>query len=66
MEMNMHMAINCKPWLSPTNFDRLQEYVEFKADFHHISIWAQNDPEQKWHDLPYLATDDVIGMVLDC
>lgn len=27
MEMNVHMAINYKPWLSPTNFDRLQEYV---------------------------------------
>lgn len=45
MEMNMHMAINHKLRLSPTNFDRLQEYMEFKVDFDHISIWAQKDPE---------------------
>lgn len=38
MEMSIHMAINRKPWLSPTNFDKLQEYVEFKAEFHHVSI----------------------------
>ncbi len=41
MEMNVHMAINCNPWLSLTNFDNLQEYAEFKADFRHISIRAQ-------------------------
>lgn len=38
MDMSIHMAINCKPRLSPTNFDRLQEYVEFNTDFHHVSI----------------------------
>lgn len=36
MEMNVHMAINHKPWLSPTNFDKLQEYAEFKDDFHNV------------------------------
>lgn len=59
------MAISRKPWLSPTNFDKLQEYVEFKADFHHVSIPTRKDPKQKWHDLPYLATDDTTIAVLD-
>jgi len=38
MEMSIHMAINYKSWLSPTIFEKLQEYVEFKADFHHVSM----------------------------
>jgi len=64
MEMKTDMAINHKPQLSPKNFHKLQEYVEFNADFHHFSIRAQNEPEQKWHDLPYLATDDMVAVVL--
>lgn len=66
MEMNVHMAINRKIWLSPINFDILQEYIEFKANFHHVSIRAQKKPEKKWHDLPYLVIDDAINVVLDC
>lgn len=38
MEMNMHMAINRKPQFSSTVFDKLQEYVQFNADFHHVLI----------------------------
>lgn len=52
--------------LTPTNFEKLQEYVEFKDDFHHVLIRVQKDPEQKWQDLPYLATNVVIVAVLDC
>lgn len=40
MEIIIHMDINCKSQLSPKNFDKLQEYVEFKANFHHVSIRA--------------------------
>lgn len=65
MEMNIHMAINPKPWLLPTSFDQLAEYVEFKVEFHHGSMHAQKDPKKKWYDLPYLATDDTITVVLD-
>lgn len=60
------MAINRKPQLTPTHFEKLQEYMEFKADFHHVSIRVWKDPEKKWHNLPYLATDDVITTILDC
>lgn len=65
MEMNIHMVINRKLQLSPTVFAKLQECVEFKADFQRVSIRAWKDPEQQWHDLPYLATDDAIDTVLD-
>jgi len=40
--------------------------MEFKADFHHVSTQVWKDPKEKWHDLPYLATDDAIATVLDC
>ena len=64
MEMNIHMTINHKPRLSPSVFDKLQEYTEFKENFQHISIRAWKDPEQTGHEFPYLATDDTIGVVL--
>ena len=38
--------------------------MEFKADFHCVSMRAQKDPDQKWYDLPYLATDEAIMVVL--
>lgn len=39
--------------------------MDFKANFHHVSIRAPKDPTQIWYDLPYLATDDSIDAVLD-
>ena len=45
MEESIRAAINCKPWLSPTVFEQLSGYVEFKADFHYVSMWARKDPE---------------------
>lgn len=63
-EMNICMANNCKPQLSPTVFANLQGYVEFKAYFHHVAIWAHKDPTQKCYDFPYLAMDDTIDAVL--
>lgn len=39
--------------------------MEFKVDFQCISIRARKDPKNKWHDIPYLETDDVIDVVLD-
>lgn len=65
MEMNIHMAINRKSRLLPTVFDQLTEYVEFNVDFHHVSMCTWKDPKQKWYDLPYLATEDVIIATLD-
>jgi len=65
MEMNIRMGINCKPRLSPTVYNSLQSFTEFKADFHHVYIRVRKDPMKAWHELPYLAMDDVIFFVLE-
>ena len=65
MEMSIHMAINRKPWFFLTVFYQLIEYVEFKADFHYVSMRVRKDLDQKWYDLPYLATDNGIAVVLN-
>lgn len=64
MEMNIRMGINCKPRLSPTVYNSLQSFAEFKVDFHHVFINGWKDPMKVWHELPYLVTDDVIFVVL--
>lgn len=46
-------------------FDKLQGYIKFKENFQHVSIRVRKDLDQKWHDLPCLATDDAIDVVLD-
>lgn len=38
MEMSIGMAINHKPQMWSTVFANLQGYVEFKVDFHCVSI----------------------------
>jgi len=65
MEMNVHMAINSKPQLLPSYFDKIEEYLKFKVDFDHILIREWKDRKQKWHELPYLVIADIIDMVLD-
>ena len=65
MEMNIRMAINHKPKLSPTVYANLQGYAKFKANFHNVFIRAQKELAQKWYDLPYLAIDDAIDAVLN-
>jgi len=65
MEMNIRMEINRKPMLSPTIYNSLQRFVEFKADFHHVFIKAWKEPTKMWHELPNLAINDVIFMVLE-
>lgn len=64
MEVRICMTINQKWWLSPTMFEQLSRYAEFKADFHHVYIQAQKDLEKKWFDLPYLDNDDTISKVI--
>ena len=65
MEMSINMAINRNLRLSPTIFKRFSKYVEFKADFHYVSMRARKDSKHKWYDLPYLAIDDAIAIVLE-
>ena len=63
--MNIRMGINHKLQLSPTFYNSLQIFAEFKADIHHVFIRAWKDPMKTWHALPYLATKDVIFAVLE-
>ena len=65
MEMNIGMGINRKLRLSPTDYNSLQSFVEFKVDFHHVYIRARKDPSKAWKELPYLATNNVIFAVLE-
>lgn len=64
MEASIRMAINQKLQLSPTMFKNLLGYAELKVDFHNIYVQLHKNPNQKWFDLPYLATDDVISEVI--
>ena len=65
MEMNIRMGINHKLRLSPTVYNSLQSFTVFKEDFHHVYYGAQKDPMKTWHELPYLAIDNVILTVLE-
>lgn len=65
MEMNIRMWINCKSRLSPTIYNSLQSFTEFKADFNHVYIRARKEPMNKWNELHYLTMNDVIFTVLD-
>lgn len=65
MEMKIRMGINRKLRLSPIVYNSLQIFADFKVDFHHVYIKVHKDPTKKWKELSYLATDDVIFVVLE-
>lgn len=65
MEKNIRMGINLKSQLSPTIYNNLQSFAEFKADFHNIFLRARKDLAKKWNELPFIATDDVIFYVIE-
>lgn len=64
IEMDLRMAINHHSRLSPTLVMQLLAYVAFKDDFHRVYIQARNDPDQKWHDLPYLVIETDVQEVV--
>jgi len=65
MEMNIRMWINRKPWLSPTVYNSLQRFAEFKVDMHNIYIRVHKDPTKQWIKLPFVDTEDAIFYVLE-
>lgn len=65
MEMNIRMGFNHKLQLSPTVYNSLQSFAEFKVDFHHMYIKARKDPMKAWKELPYLVMEDVIFIMLE-
>lgn len=64
MEMNIRVGINHKPRLSPTVYNSLQSFTEFKVDFHHIYLRTCKDLTKKWSELPFITTSNVIFDVL--
>lgn len=65
MEMNLRMGIDHKLQLSPTIYNNLQNFAEFKADIHSINIKARKDLVKQWRKLPFVATNDAIFNVLE-
>lgn len=51
--------------LLPTIYNSLENFAKFKAGFHHIYINVFKEHPNKWNELPYLATNDVIFTVLE-
>ena len=65
MEINFRVGINRMSWLSPTVYNSLQSFVEFKVDLHSIYIRAHKDSTNQWSELPFVAMEDVIFDVLE-
>jgi len=65
MEMNIRMGIKRKSWLSPTIYNSLQCFAEFKVDLHSIDIRVHKGPTKQWKELPFVAMKDVIFDVLE-
>lgn len=65
MEMDIRMAINQRPRLSPILFKQIRAFAEFKVDFHNVWIHSRRDPKKVWHKLPYLVAkiyvQEVVG-----
>lgn len=64
MEGNIWTWIDRRPRMSPTIYNNFQSMTEFKADMHHLYIYARKDLEQSWVTLSFLAIDDAIYAVL--
>jgi len=65
MEINLKIGINRKLQLSPTVFNILQSFSEFKADIHSVYIKACEDSAKQCRKLPFVAIDDVIFKILE-
>jgi len=57
VEMDLYMVINQRLRLSPTIFEKLEAYVEFKVNFHSVSICVRKDPKKTWYKLSYLVSE---------
>lgn len=58
------MWIHKWPHLSPTVYDSIWNFADFKADMHNVYIKVRNDPEQNWTKILFIAIDDAIYVVL--
>lgn len=65
IEASVWMCINRRPWLSPTFYNSLWRFVDFKADMHNVYIKAGKDPAQNGTKVPFIAIDDAIFSMLE-
>ena len=38
--------------------------MKFKADFHHMHIWAKKDLVEVWYEFPYIVTEDYVAWII--
>lgn len=65
MEVGIEMWIKKRPHLSPTVYDNLWSFTDFKADMHNVYIKVRKYPTQIWTKLPFIMIDDAIYVVLN-
>lgn len=64
VQMELYTMISKRPTLSPTLFEQLEAYVEFKVDFHNVSICARWDLKKVWYMFPYLVNEAVVQEIM--
>ena len=65
MEASVWMWINKILCISPTVYESLQSFVDFKVDMHNVYIKVRKDLAQNWTKFPFIVINDVIFVVLD-
>lgn len=65
MEMDIHMAVNNRPRLSPTLFQQLKAFAEFKANFQNVCVRIGKDSQEVWYKMPNLVDDIDVQEVVD-
>lgn len=65
MDASIQMWINRRSRLSPMVHNSLQSFTDFKADMHNIYIRARKYLAKQWMKLPFIATNDMIFIVLE-
>lgn len=62
------MVMSQRSRLSPTFFNQLMAFTEFKVDFENVSIKARKYPKHLWHKLMYLVSkmdmQEIVGIWL--
>lgn len=53
--MDLRIVISQWPRLSPTLYEKLRAFTNFKVDFHNVSIMVWKDSKITWHELIYLV-----------
>ena len=55
-------AMNSRPWLSPTIYEKYKSISVFQVTMHHIWIHSLNN--KTWTTLPYMVVDEEIDLMI--